>query len=85
MFSTDIPDNSIYQLGIGVFLLVVGFAGQWFFERIKPKPSVAPELAAVLVRRNKLYRDACLMAMGFALFAILHFLHAALRARQISY
>jgi hypothetical protein len=76
----DIPDNSVYQLGASLLLLTTGFVGQWFFYRLKPLPaSVKPGVEQAVRRRNKIYRDASLMVIGFGAFALLHFLHAARR------
>lgn len=69
----EFPDNSIVHLGAGLFLLLLGFVGQWFFGRTKPPASADPEFAAHLSRTNKIYHDAFIMVIGFALCDLLHF------------
>jgi len=81
----DAPENSVYQLACAVLLLVAGIVGAWLFDRLKPPPNAGPDLAAATLRRNKAYRDASLMVIGFGLFALLHFVQMARRAHGVQW
>jgi len=48
-------------------------------------PNLHQQVAAVLARRNKAYRDACLVSIGFGVCAILHLLGAARRANGFAW
>jgi len=76
----EFPDNSFVQLLGGLFLLVLGFVGQWFFSRTKPPASADPDFAAELSRANKIYHDAFIGVIGFALCDLMHFACAARHA-----